>query len=74
MFIFLFLKTKQSVHKDEVGCVDPAKCMAICESRTGCTNIALPKLVLEIMPSGKLVFYLLLLTFNRDSKRGKNRE
>ncbi|XP_066936601.1 sodium/mannose cotransporter SLC5A10-like isoform X2 [Clytia hemisphaerica] len=37
---------------NEVGCVDPDKCMAICESRTGCTNIALPKLVLEIMPSG----------------------
>ena len=41
---------------DEVGCVDPEKCFKICESRTGCTNIAMPKLVLEIMPSGKLLF------------------
>ena len=37
---------------DEVGCVDPGKCFEFCESRTGCSNIAMPKLVLEIMPSG----------------------
>lgn len=37
---------------NEVACVDPDKCFEYCESRTGCTNIAMPKLVLEIMPSG----------------------
>ena len=37
---------------DEVGSVDPEKCFEICESRTGCCNIAMPKLVLEITPSG----------------------
>jgi len=37
---------------NEVGCVDPDKCFEICESRSGCTNIAMPKLVLELMPSG----------------------
>ncbi|GAB1604610.1 sodium/glucose cotransporter 5-like, partial [Argonauta hians] len=37
---------------DEIACVDPDICNDICGSRTGCTNIAYPKLVLEIMPSG----------------------
>eukprot|EP00795_Rhopilema_esculentum_P004228 gene4228-20417_t len=37
---------------NEVGCVDPDKCFEICGSRAGCTNIAYPKLVLGIMPSG----------------------
>ena len=37
---------------DEVGCGDPEKCMEICQSRAGCTNIAYPKLVLKIMPVG----------------------
>ena len=35
--------------------------MAVCESRTGCTNIALPKLVLEIMPSGRFRLKLIRL-------------
>ncbi|XP_014772047.1 sodium/glucose cotransporter 4 [Octopus bimaculoides] len=37
---------------NEVGCVDPDECEKICSSRTGCTNIAYPKLVLKIMPNG----------------------
>uniref|UniRef100_A0A7M5V3D8 Sodium/myo-inositol cotransporter n=1 Tax=Clytia hemisphaerica TaxID=252671 RepID=A0A7M5V3D8_9CNID len=37
---------------NEVMCVDPDKCFEICESRTGCTNIALPLMVLRVMPSG----------------------
>ena len=37
---------------DEVGCIDPDKCFEICESQTGCSNIAMLKLVLEIIPSG----------------------
>lgn len=35
-----------------MGCADPDKCMEVCESRAGCTNIAFPKLVLGIMPTG----------------------
>lgn len=44
---------------DEVGCVDPAECQRICESALGCTNIAYPKLVIELMPVGKVVLNLL---------------
>lgn len=41
---------------DEVGCVDPEECWRYCQSRAGCTNIAYPKLVLGLMPVGKVVF------------------
>lgn len=37
---------------DEVGCADPEVCMAVCEQRTGCTNIAYPLLVVRLMPVG----------------------
>ncbi|ESO97756.1 hypothetical protein LOTGIDRAFT_203052 [Lottia gigantea] len=35
-----------------VGCADPDVCYEVCKSRAGCTNIAYPTLVLEIMPAG----------------------
>ena len=38
---------------NEVACVDPDECEAICGSRSGCWNIAYIKLVLEIMPPGQ---------------------
>nr|XP_016853372.1 PREDICTED: uncharacterized protein LOC107983619 [Anolis carolinensis] len=37
---------------DDVGCVDPGECARICGSEVGCSNIAYPKLVMELMPSG----------------------
>ncbi|KAL3858076.1 hypothetical protein ACJMK2_012690 [Sinanodonta woodiana] len=37
---------------NEVACGDPDKCLAVCGSEKGCTNVAYPKLVLEIMPVG----------------------
>ncbi|OQV20228.1 Sodium/glucose cotransporter 4 [Hypsibius exemplaris] len=37
---------------DEVGCVDPDICERVCGSRQGCTNIAYPKVVIELMPAG----------------------
>ena len=37
---------------NEVACVDPDECEAICGSRGGCSNIAYIKLVLELMPVG----------------------
>ena len=40
---------------DEVGCADPAVCQAVCENPVGCSNIAYPKLVLELMPAGRHV-------------------
>ncbi|GIY60344.1 hypothetical protein CDAR_9651 [Caerostris darwini] len=37
---------------NEVACSNPAMCKEICGSEQGCTNIAYPKLVLELMPAG----------------------
>ncbi|GFU52894.1 hypothetical protein NPIL_363712 [Nephila pilipes] len=37
---------------NEIACSDPMKCKEICGSELGCTNIAYPKLVLELMPAG----------------------
>ena len=38
---------------DEVACVDDEICEAVCENAVGCSNIALPKLVVEILPIGE---------------------
>uniref|UniRef100_A0A8C3T2I8 Sodium/mannose cotransporter SLC5A10 n=1 Tax=Chelydra serpentina TaxID=8475 RepID=A0A8C3T2I8_CHESE len=37
---------------DAVSCVDPDECVRVCGSEVGCSNIAYPKLVVELMPSG----------------------
>jgi len=37
---------------DEVGCADPELCQKICNSESGCTNLAFIKLVQELMPVG----------------------
>ncbi|TNM87694.1 hypothetical protein fugu_005915 [Takifugu bimaculatus] len=37
---------------DEVACVDPVVCKSICGAEVGCSNIAYPKLVVELMPVG----------------------
>ena len=38
---------------DRVACSVPEKCMEICGSKVGCTNIAYPELVLRLMPTGE---------------------
>lgn len=38
---------------DSVGCVDPEECVRVCGAEVGCSNIAFPKLVIELMPSGE---------------------
>lgn len=40
---------------DEIACVDAVECNRICENPVGCSNIAYPKLVLELMPYGKSI-------------------
>lgn len=40
------------LYPDEVGCVDPEICEAICQNPVSCSNIAFPRLVLGIMPEG----------------------
>lgn len=42
--------------KDTVGCADPDTCMAVCGSRSGCSNLAYPFLIMEIMPTGIVKF------------------
>lgn len=43
---------------DEVACVDPAVCKSLCGAEVGCSNIAYPKLVVELMPAGEAMHYL----------------
>ena len=40
---------------DSVGCVDPKTCEDFCDNAVGCSNIAYPKLVLELLPVGQCV-------------------
>lgn len=35
-----------------MACVDPEECVKVCGAEVGCTNLAFPKLVIELMPSG----------------------
>ncbi|XP_038162705.1 sodium/myo-inositol cotransporter [Cyprinodon tularosa] len=37
---------------DEIACIGPEHCMAVCGSRAGCSNIAYPRLVMAVMPTG----------------------
>ena len=40
------------LYPNEIGCVDPKICEAICQNPVSCSNIAYPRLVLGIMPEG----------------------
>ncbi|XP_016295934.1 sodium/myo-inositol cotransporter-like [Sinocyclocheilus anshuiensis] len=37
---------------DELACISPEHCMQVCNSKAGCTNIAYPRLVMNVMPVG----------------------
>ncbi|XP_007546418.1 sodium/myo-inositol cotransporter [Poecilia formosa] len=37
---------------DEIICIGPEHCMAVCGSQAGCSNIAYPRLVMAVMPVG----------------------
>lgn len=39
---------------DEIACVDPEVCEAACGNPAGCSNIAYPRLVVELMPTGMI--------------------
>lgn len=39
---------------DDVGCVLPSECLRACGAEIGCSNIAYPKLVMELMPVGEV--------------------
>ncbi|CAL8322329.1 unnamed protein product [Merluccius merluccius] len=37
---------------DEIACIGPEHCLAVCGSKAGCSNIAYPRLVMSVMPVG----------------------
>ena len=49
----MYYYTVYGFFSDSVGCVDKDECERYCENPLGCTDIAYPKLVLEILPTGK---------------------
>uniref|UniRef100_A0A2R9AP02 Sodium/mannose cotransporter SLC5A10 n=2 Tax=Pan paniscus TaxID=9597 RepID=A0A2R9AP02_PANPA len=42
----------RALFPDDVGCVVPSECLRACGAEVGCSNIAYPKLVVELMPIG----------------------
>ena len=36
-----------------MACADEKTCLAVCQNKVGCSNIAYPKLVMELLPLGK---------------------
>ncbi|XP_053326317.1 sodium/glucose cotransporter 1 [Spea bombifrons] len=53
MFLMVFPgMISRILYTDDVACVVPAECKRICDTEIGCTNIAYPKMVIELMPDG----------------------
>uniref|UniRef100_A0A4W5K7A0 Sodium/glucose cotransporter 1 n=1 Tax=Hucho hucho TaxID=62062 RepID=A0A4W5K7A0_9TELE len=53
MFLMVFPgMISRILYTDEVACVEPEECLKYCGATVGCTNIAYPKLVLDLMPNG----------------------
>ena len=38
--------------KDKIACADPEECMKYCQNAGGCSNIAFPELVVNLLPVG----------------------
>ncbi|XP_048354446.1 sodium/glucose cotransporter 4 isoform X4 [Sphaerodactylus townsendi] len=51
-FIVMPGMISRALFPDHVGCVVPEACEKVCGAKVGCSNIAYPKLVLELMPVG----------------------
>ncbi|KAM9848261.1 sodium/glucose cotransporter 4 [Aulostomus maculatus] len=51
-FIVMPGMISRALFPEEVGCVDPAVCQRVCGAPVGCSNMAYPKLVVELMPVG----------------------
>uniref|UniRef100_A0A8C6M8M7 Sodium/glucose cotransporter 1 n=1 Tax=Nothobranchius furzeri TaxID=105023 RepID=A0A8C6M8M7_NOTFU len=53
MFLMVFPgMISRILYPDVVACVDPEECKMHCGTSVGCTNIAYPKLVVDLMPNG----------------------
>ncbi|XP_041475308.1 sodium/glucose cotransporter 4-like isoform X2 [Lytechinus variegatus] len=42
----------RSLWPDEIACVDPSVCQEVCGNPAGCSDIAYPRLVVQLMPTG----------------------
>ncbi|XP_041134169.1 sodium/glucose cotransporter 4 [Polyodon spathula] len=51
-FIVMPGMISRALYPDDVACVVPSECERICGAKVGCSNIAYPKLVVELMPVG----------------------
>ncbi|GAA6081983.1 sodium/glucose cotransporter 1 [Tachysurus ichikawai] len=53
MFLMVFPgMISRVLYPEEVACVVPELCKEYCDTEVGCTNIAYPKLVVDLMPNG----------------------
>ncbi|KAF4070121.1 hypothetical protein AMELA_G00298150, partial [Ameiurus melas] len=53
MFLMVFPgMISRVLYPDEVACVVPELCKEYCDTEVGCTNIAYPKMVVDLMPNG----------------------
>nr|ACK44254.1 cortical sodium-D-glucose cotransporter (predicted) [Oryctolagus cuniculus] len=53
MFLIVMMgMVSRILYTDKVACVVPSECERYCGTRVGCTNIAFPTLVVELMPNG----------------------
>ncbi|XP_043106565.1 sodium/glucose cotransporter 1-like [Puntigrus tetrazona] len=53
MFLMVFPgMISRVLYTDEIACVDPAECNYYCGTSVGCSNIAYPKLVVDLLPNG----------------------
>ncbi|XP_071496854.1 sodium/glucose cotransporter 4-like [Diadema antillarum] len=53
MFIIVFPgMVSRTLFPNSVACADPVECMAVCQSEIGCSNVAYPQLVVNVMPVG----------------------
>nr|XP_033819037.1 sodium/glucose cotransporter 5 isoform X1 [Geotrypetes seraphini] len=52
IFIVMPGMISRALYPDAVACVDPEECVKVCGAEVGCSNIAYPKLVIMLMPSG----------------------
>ncbi|KAM8951504.1 sodium/myo-inositol cotransporter 2 isoform 4-T4 [Lycaon pictus] len=53
LFIMVFPgMVSRVLFPDQVACADPETCLKVCSNPSGCSDIAYPKLVLELLPTG----------------------
>ncbi|KAM8743708.1 sodium/glucose cotransporter 1 [Acanthopagrus schlegelii] len=53
MFLMVFPgMISRILYPNVVACVEPEECLKYCGASVGCTNIAYPKLVVDLMPNG----------------------